>query len=354
VQRSVPTATGASAGGSASGSAASAAASRASGGSSSSSSQRRTRAAAADRRQRREHNRKLRRDVDAYAGCLGSLPGLEGRLLSIRAGLGDRAPASRAKAARRLGISRHRERVLERRGLHRLRRAGRAGECDEGVATTSQAAVFAAGAGSIAPLQPAVLLSSRPSLKSPAALRGGPSGRSQATRPDAHATPATGGNPVGLAHGAETSSKTAGYIVGLATLALLLASLAVAWRRRQRPSRPVRLADQTGTAAVWWPATAQDISEKPGTETADAATAEAAPPAEAQAEAPEGAPAGETWVDPSAAAAAATPPPQGRPAPLPPPPGARSGHRGRRPVAVALASLLSLGVAMLGRRRHRR
>src|SRR4051794_30035931 len=51
----------------------------------------------AERRQRRSvKEASMRRDVERYSGCLGDLPGLEGRVLTIRAGLGDRSPASRS------------------------------------------------------------------------------------------------------------------------------------------------------------------------------------------------------------------------------------------------------------------
>ena len=283
----------------------------------------RMRAASHAQRRRNEaaHDRRLRRDVTRLAGCLDTLSSLEARLLSLRAGLGDDAPASRPEAARKLGISTHRAAVLERNGLHRLRGAGRSGACG-GVADASgpsaSPAAIAARAGTGPQLQPAVLLTPRPRLASPASLgrsrhsrgAGGGSSSNSGTAP-----PASGGRTPGVIHGVETSSQAARYIVGFALLTLLLAAFAVAWRRRERGAPP-RLADEAGSAIVWQ---------------APAAPVEAPPAAE-----------------PPAPAAEATAPTAGPPAPAPePPPLARA-----RPVAVVAATLLSLGVALLRRRRR--
>ena len=113
----------------------------------------------------------------------------------------------------------------------------------------------------------------------------------------------------------EASSHTARYIVGLGLLTLLLAAFVVAWRRRERGASP-RLADETGSAIVW---------QAP------------APPVEAP-RAPPDVPAEEP--EPPA------PEPPEQPAPAPPPL-ARA-----RPAAVLVATLASLAVALLRRRRR--
>jgi hypothetical protein len=313
----------------------------------------------AERRHRRAAKEaSLRRDVNRYSGCLDDLPGLEGRVLALRAGMGDADPASRRQTARRLGISTRRAAALERSGLRNLRSEGSAGGC------ASAGSGVATALGSAPQLQPAVLLGSSPALTSPDRLGGkhrhgsrGGSSTGSSTTTKAGRAPKGSAN---LIRAAGSSSKTAGYIVGLLVLALVLAMLIVSWLRRHRSS-PARLLEQTGSAAVWRPWTHEE-PDAPG----ETGTATAEPPPERA----------ESWIDPAAAAAAAaatgeadTKPDaveeqpawawpdreQGGVEPLPawPDPEHRN-HRQRRPFAVVAASILSLGATALLRRGRRR
>jgi hypothetical protein len=121
-----------------------------------------------------------------------------------------------------------------------------------------------------------------------------------------------------VATGGEGSTKVGPYLAALALLALLLAGSVVAWRRRHEPGAP-RLAGQTGTAAVWWPPAAPPEEETSAPEPEE-------PPAAPEPDATEG------------QATRFIPPPAPR--------------RRTRPAAVAAASLLSLGLALLRRRRR--
>jgi hypothetical protein len=133
---------------------------------------------------------------------------------------------------------------------------------------------------------------------------------------------------------ASASSMTAAYLAALGILALLMVALAVAWRRRAYAT-PARLAEQTGSAAVWWPPAPAELPPGP---------AEPAPVA------------AEVVDDASPAVALPGPEVDGiaaGEAPTAAPSLAGAGHRRRpRPAAVAAASLVSLGVALLRRRRR--
>jgi hypothetical protein len=67
--------------------------------------------------------------VRRLSACIGALPGLERRVLVLRAGLEGRRPRSRGSTARRLGISLRRTAAAERGGLRRLHRAERSSAC---------------------------------------------------------------------------------------------------------------------------------------------------------------------------------------------------------------------------------
>jgi hypothetical protein len=271
--------------------------------------------------------------------------------LTVRAGVGRAAPESLTQAARRLGISTRRAAALERSGLRRLREVGRSGACGQAAARDRRSAALGTGDAAVPPLQPAVLLASHPALTSPAKLAA-EGARASATRGSASvpgAAAAGSGGAVKRAGVVATpdadSSGIGAYLAALAILALLLAAFVVAWRRRGEPGAP-RLAEQTGTAAVWWPPTADDP---------EAAPAEPAPVA------PEVQHAGSTTAAASSAPAGSdhlAAPDGGHygeaPDPPPHPAGRPVTRRQGRPAAVAAAaSLVSLGVALLRRRRRR-
>jgi Sigma-70, region 4 len=77
----------------------------------------------------RRRERRLRDVVRSLGGCLGALPALETRVLTLRAGGPGRPPLSRRQVARRLDVGRQRVAAVERRGLDRLRAQARAGGC---------------------------------------------------------------------------------------------------------------------------------------------------------------------------------------------------------------------------------
>ena len=333
-------------------------------------------ASAGDGRQTPEQ--RLRTDVQRFAGCLDALPGKEGPLLALRAGIGAAHPVSLGDAANRLGISKGHASVLQRRGLRELRAAGRSGACGSGAPGSHSPAFLAANASSVPQLQPAVLLASQPTLTSPATLaapsRVRPARRKRSLGPH-------GGLGVrrrrslgrartpGLVHGVESASGTARYLAAVIVLALLTAAMLVAWRRRESAPAP-RLADQAGTAAVWWPPTS-DLPEAPSAPPGAAVevldplapsnlaagplqlSAGAAPLAalEAGTPAPETEAPAHDVAEPSLTGPRATRPVP--PAPRPMGVGA-AGPARRHPAAVAAATLVSIGVAMLRSRRRRR
>lgn len=77
-------------------------------------------------RARSQYEREMRRTVHALRGCLGSLPALEARVLSLRAGLAGQ-PLSRRATARRVELSTRSTARAERRGLRTLQ-----GSCGRG------------------------------------------------------------------------------------------------------------------------------------------------------------------------------------------------------------------------------
>jgi hypothetical protein len=328
--------------------------------------------------------RRLRNTVKRYAGCLSQLGDQQAQLLSIRAGV-DSPPVSRPVAAAQLGISLDRARALERGGLRELRSAGRSGQCGSSSGASRRDAVAMVANGSPMPqLQPAVMLTPRPTLTTPTnlaqprgqqAVKGAhaSSGASGYAPTSPGATPATSSPP--LVHGTESASKSAGYLIGLAVLALLLGILLITWRRRNI-GEPM----YQSSAPVGWPPGGRARPEAPNgglsftkVSNGGGAATVAAPveaPEEPEAEVPEAVqepeaqPVDETEpeavqeTEPQAATepeAAPEPEPsvQQPYAPAPPAPAAPQ-HDQRRPVAVVAASLVSLGVALLSRRRRRR
>jgi hypothetical protein len=296
------------------------------------------------RHQRAVQERHLRRDVARFAGCLEALPGVEGPLLAIRAGIGGAEPASLSDAARQLGISTHHAARIERRGLRQLRAAGRSGACAPGAAASRRSIALGTSGSTIPPLQPAVLLTPRPALTTPAALAS-PSGASGAQGGSSSEAGSPGGaiqsHAPAEVRATNASSKTAAYLAGLALFALLLAALAVAWRRRSL-TPAARLAEQTGTAAVWWPPARPELP--PGPVEPPLVAAEVADPVavsgtDVYGSSEEEAPTGEHPPATDAAPVADAAP-------------AATHRRRPRRGAVAAASLVSLGVALLRRRRR--
>ncbi len=75
----------------------------------------------------RRRERRLRRAVVRYRGCLDGLPALERRVLVLRSGVGSRRARTRARVGRALDLSAQRVGRIERRGLRRLRGLGDGG-----------------------------------------------------------------------------------------------------------------------------------------------------------------------------------------------------------------------------------
>jgi hypothetical protein len=78
-------------------------------------------------RSERRADRRVRRLVARFGGCLQQLTVRQRRVLRLRAGLGPREPATRAAVARRLDLPVERVRRAERRGLRALRSNAREG-----------------------------------------------------------------------------------------------------------------------------------------------------------------------------------------------------------------------------------
>jgi hypothetical protein len=96
--------------------------------------------------QLRRHDRALRRTVLGYEGCLGRMPNVERRVLSLRAGVGIGHTRSRAEVQRLTGLSRARVVATERRGIERLRGLARAGACASAAGTAGLGEVPGRGA----------------------------------------------------------------------------------------------------------------------------------------------------------------------------------------------------------------
>ncbi len=93
----------------------------------------------------------LERTVADLRQCVDQLGEAQRRVLTLRAGLGPRAPLSRTQVARRLDLSRPQAGRIERRGLRRLGALDAAGRCGVTAATTSATiASLLAPAGALA------------------------------------------------------------------------------------------------------------------------------------------------------------------------------------------------------------
>jgi len=175
---------------------------------------------AAARRGARE--RRFRRNVRRLSGCIDALPGLERRVLVLRAGLEGQHPHSRRSTARRLGISLRRTAAAERGGLRRLRRAGRSSGCaapaGRGSATPSRAL---AGVPILAGL-----LGSAPA---PGATARAPRDASGVSSASASAPPqaAGAGAPARPAAADADSERLPPFVIALALAAAALALVAV-------------------------------------------------------------------------------------------------------------------------------
>lgn len=84
---------------------------------------------ARERRAEVRRDRRLRAMVRPLEGCVGALPRAEGRVLTLRAGLGSERPQTRRRVAQILRVSTRRVTRLERRGVRRLHVLVRAGRC---------------------------------------------------------------------------------------------------------------------------------------------------------------------------------------------------------------------------------
>lgn len=89
----------------------------------------------------RRREQRLRQVVQRLSGCLGALPAIETRVLTLRAGGQARPPLTRRQVARRLDVGVPRVAAVERRGLDRLREQARGGGCGEEPAPSAGAAV---------------------------------------------------------------------------------------------------------------------------------------------------------------------------------------------------------------------
>jgi hypothetical protein len=97
------------------------------------------------RRDQRTAIKRVRRKLRPVRDCLHLLPRRSRKALVLHLGLGDARPRSRRAVARRLGTSWRRVRRMERISIARLRRADRAGACDEGASPATILGVSAAG-----------------------------------------------------------------------------------------------------------------------------------------------------------------------------------------------------------------
>ncbi len=97
-------------------------------------------------RERRE--RRLRRVVSRFAGCLGAVAPGQRRVLVLRSGAGAGEPLSRRAVALRLDTTVRQVARTERRGLERLRAVASAGGCGGGEA----GAIVAAGGDGAGPV----------------------------------------------------------------------------------------------------------------------------------------------------------------------------------------------------------
>jgi Sigma-70, region 4 len=171
---------------------------------------------------RAARERRFRRTVRRLSGCIDALPGLERRVLVLRAGLEGQRPHTRGSTAKRLGISRRRTAAAERGGLRRLRRAERSSGC-----------AAPAGPGPATPNRALAAAPILAGLLGPAPAPGAPPA---AARDDSDVSPASASSPPQAAGAgaparpAAAGSEPARLPPLLIALALVAAALALAVR----------------------------------------------------------------------------------------------------------------------------
>src|SRR5436305_8252642 len=121
---------------------------------------------------RATRDRQLRTEVTRLRGCLGAVPGIGRRVLTLRAGLSGPAK-SRAATASALGIPVSREARIERGALRTLQAAAAGGCGGGGITSTSGTATAGGRPAGVPALQPAsFLVASTQPLLSPGTLGG--------------------------------------------------------------------------------------------------------------------------------------------------------------------------------------
>jgi hypothetical protein len=321
------------------------------------------------RKRRARYERRLRDLVSSFSGCLGALPGAEGRYLGLRAGL-DGRPLSRRAAARRAGIPRSGVSAVERRGLRRLRSAARSGGCGGGgggSGSGSGTSLLGGGAGASGTT---ALLATVPALRAPADLAAGEEGQAVKGASASSGEGASSGSP-GAAAGKPRAATNLpgpgenddGTLVGLWILLALMAVMGATYLLRRSRER-----SYYDTPSPVWLAPAGAVStaakpERPADDAASTQPAFAVPVAEASAEPvanaePEPVPAASTpgaestpTAQPEPVSAEPTPAATASPAVAASPTAGQAAPRRR--AVVAAGSLASLAATALLRRRRR-
>ena len=196
---------------------------------------------------RRARADRLRRAVGRLRGCFYAISRSERQVLILRAGLGGSPALSGREVARRLGVSTVRVRSLERRGLRRLRSAGRTDGCGRPAPAVGPGSalgtVFVELRSGPRPLLPTTQESPPAAKRQVASDEGAALGTSRSTgsRPQ----PKVAGLGLDNAGGSQDADESLlpAIAAGLALLTLLLAVVLF----RRRPERG--LAD-TGPAAA--------------------------------------------------------------------------------------------------------
>jgi hypothetical protein len=205
---------------------------------------------------------RLRVEVRKLSGCMGALPTLGRRVLTLRAGLGGRTPRSRSRVARRLDISRARVTRIERRSLKRLRSANASTGCGSGGSSRGAVAV-GRGPASGSPFTPFA------QLHSAAPARGAVLGASaHSSGGERRATVPTKLRSTGARLASTLDDQSARTGFALAILAALIAGVMIGagtrFRRRPAPARA-----ESSVYPRWYvdpferPPTADDEPPKP-------------------------------------------------------------------------------------------
>jgi hypothetical protein len=293
----------------------------------------------AKRQSARKHERRLRRDVARYRGCLGSLPEGQRRVLELRGGT-DGPPQSRRETAEQLNISTRETAKREHRGLRGLRACGSSGSGSASGGGGSAASLAANGAPE---LQPAVMLAGAPALRKTADLRegdqgvlgesasGGSSSGGDTRRQYASIVPGTSLQPVA----GDAGSAPLIWIPILLLVALMTAGL-IASRRRSHREPAVAAASIAPAVVAPERSTAPTAEPEPEPET-EAVTEEE--PVEAPA-APQA-----DWEWPA-------PAPQHPENPMHSDAAHRIAERAKRPAAAAAAGLVGVLVREFFKRRR--